>query len=155
MKKAYILLIMMLLISLSTCAQSGIYGVIKDEDTGEVLVGAAIYNDSLQKGTVTNYNGYYDFQLNPGKYKIRFSYLGYTTIEQYIVVDNSRKRFNVSLKMEAQMLDGVLITSEKKDANVRDLAMSVQKLEIKRIKKIPALMGEVDVIKAVQLLPGV
>ena len=67
MKKTYILLIMILLASLSAYAQSGIYGVIKDEDTGEVLVGAAVYNDSLQKGTVTNYNGYYDFQLNPGK----------------------------------------------------------------------------------------
>ena len=130
MKKTYILLIMILLASLSAFAQSGIYGVIKDEDTGEVLVGAAIYNDSLQKGTVTNYNGYYDFQLNPGKYKIRFSYLGYTTIEQVVVVENSRKRLNISMKMESQMLDGVVVTSEKKDANVRDLAMSVQKLEI-------------------------
>ena len=155
MKKTYILLIMILLASLSAYAQSGIYGVIKDEDTGEVLVGAAVYNDSLQKGTVTNYNGYYDFQLNPGKYKIRFSYLGYTTIEQVIVVENSRKRLNINMKMESQMLEGVVVTSEKADANVRELAMSVQKLEIKRIKRIPALMGEVDVIKAVQLLPGV
>ena len=155
MKKLYILLILLQLVSLSAIAQSGIYGVIKDADSGEVLVGAAVYNDSLQKGTVTNYNGYYDFQLKPGKYRIRFSYLGYTTIEMDIVIDDSRKRLNINMQIEAQMLENVVITSEKKDANVRELAMSMQKLEIVRIRKIPALMGEVDVIKAIQLLPGV
>lgn len=136
-------------------AQTGIYGVIKDADSGEILVGAAIYNDSLQKGTITNYNGYYDFKLNPGTYKIRFSYLGYTTIERVVTVENSRKRLNINMKMESQMLENVVVTSQKKDANVRELAMSVQKLEMVKIRKIPALMGEVDVIKAIQLLPGV
>ena len=155
MKKLYILLILLQLASLSVLAQSGIYGTIKDADSGEVLVGAAVYNDSLQKGTVTNYNGYYDFQLKPGKYRIRFSYLGYTTIEKEIVIDETRKRLNINMKIEAQMLDNVVVTSKKKDANVRELAMSMQKLDIVRIKKIPALMGEVDVIKAIQLLPGV
>lgn len=136
-------------------AQSGIYGVIKDEDTGELLVGAAVYNDSLQIGTITDYNGYYDLPLKTGMYTIRFSYLGYTTIEKFVVIDNSRKRLNINMKMESQMLDKVVVTSERKDANVRELAMSVQKLEMVKIRKIPALMGEVDVIKAVQLLPGV
>lgn len=136
-------------------AQSGIYGVIKDEDTGELLVGAAVYNDSLQIGTITDYNGYYDLPLKTGMYTIRFSYLGYTTIEKFVVIDNLRKRLNISMKMESQMLDKVVITSDRKDANVRELAMSVQKLEMVKIRKIPALMGEVDVIKAVQLLPGV
>ena len=145
----------MQLASLEMLAQSGIFGVIKDADSGEVLVGAAVYNDSLQKGTVTNYNGYYDFQLKPGKYKIRFSYLGYTTIEKDITVSDSRTRLNINMKIETQMLENVVITSKKKDANVRELAMSVQKLEMVKIRRIPALMGEVDVIKAIQLLPGV
>ena len=155
MKKVVILLVFMLLATLEIIGQTGIYGVIRDADSGEMLVGAAIYNDSLQKGTVTNYNGYYDFQIAPGKYKIRFSYLGYTTIEQVVVIDNSRRRLNINMKAESQMLDNVVITSQKKDANVRELAMSVQKLEMVKIRRIPALMGEVDVIKAIQLLPGV
>ena len=87
----------MQLACLNMLAQSGIFGVIKDSDSGEVLIGAAVYNDSLQKGTITNFNGYYDFQLKPGKYKIRFSYLGYTTIEKDIVVDETRKRMNISM----------------------------------------------------------
>ena len=155
MKKIYNLLILLFLSVITLHAQSGIYGVIKDEDSGELLVGAAIYNDSLQIGTISDYNGYYSLSLKPGIYTIRFSYLGYTTIEKFIVVDNSRKRLNISMKMESQMLDKVVITSEKPDANVRELAMSVQKLEMVKIRKIPALMGEVDVIKAIQLLPGV
>ncbi|MBQ7533547.1 MAG: TonB-dependent receptor [Bacteroidales bacterium] len=155
MKRFYILLIFNLLTTITSYAQSGIFGVVKDEDTGEVLVGAAIYNDSLQVGTITDFNGYYNLSLQPGMYNIRYSYLGYTTVEKFVVVDNSRKRLNVNMKMEAQMLDKVVITSERKDANVRELAMSVQKLEMVKIRKIPALMGEVDVIKAVQLLPGV
>ena len=130
MKKVVILLVFMLLATLEIIAQTGIYGVIRDADSGEMLVGAAIYNDSLQKGTATNYNGYYDCQIAPGKYKIRFSYLGYTTIEQGVVIDNSRRRLNINMKAESQMLDNVVITSQKKDANVRELAMSVQKLEM-------------------------
>ena len=59
MKKLYNLLILLILGIVSMHAQSGIYGIIKDEDSGEVLVGAAIYNDSLQIGTVTDFNGYY------------------------------------------------------------------------------------------------
>ena len=155
MKKLYILLILLQLASLKMFAQSGIYGVVKDEDSGELLIEAAIYVDSLHIGTTTNFNGYYDLPLKPGNYKIRFSYLGYTTIEKSIKVDNSRKRLNISMKMEAQMLDKVVVTSQKRDANVKELAMSVQKLEMVKIKRIPALMGEVDVIKAIQLLPGV
>ena len=155
MKRLSILLILIQLVSYGAYAQTGIFGTIKDADSGETLVGAAVYNDSLQKGTITDYNGYYDLQLKPGQYLIRFSYLGYTTIEKRITIDETRKRLNINMKSESQMLDNVVITSQKKDANVRELAMSMQKLEMVRIRKIPALMGEVDVIKAIQLLPGV
>ena len=155
MKRLSILLILIQLVSFGAYAQTGIFGTIKDADSGETLVGAAVYNDSLQKGTITDYNGYYDLQLKPGQYLIRFSYLGYTTIEKRITIDETRKRLNINMKSESQMLDNVVITSQKKDANVRELAMSMQKLEMVRIRKIPALMGEVDVIKAIQLLPGV
>ena len=155
MRKIVLSIIITLICTIYASAQTGIYGVVKDNDSGEVLVGAAVYVDSLQIGTATDYNGYYDLNLKPGKYSIRVSYVGYTTIDENIVVDNSRKRKNFNMTIESQMLDKVVITSKKPDANVRELAMSVQKLEMIKIRKIPALMGEVDVIKAVQLLPGV
>ena len=155
MKRIWVLLVFVLVAISEISAQTGIYGVIKDGDTGEALVGAAVYNDSLQIGTATDFNGYYDLSLKPGTYKIRFSYLGYTTVDKTVVVKNSRTRLNISMKAEAQMLQNVVITSEKRDRNVSELTMSVQKLEMVKIRRIPALMGEVDVIKAIQLLPGV
>ena len=155
MKKFVILLTFILLAIGDLLAQSGICGIIKDEDSGEVLFDAAVYVDSLQIGTTTDYNGYYELPLKPGTYDVRFSYLGYTTINQTVTVANSRKRLNINLKVESQMLDKVVVTSKKADANVRELAMSVQKLEMVKVRKIPALMGEVDIIKAIQLLPGV
>ncbi|MGN0032356.1 MAG: carboxypeptidase-like regulatory domain-containing protein [Candidatus Limimorpha sp.] len=135
--------------------QSGIYGTIRDEETGELLIDAAIYIDSLQIGCTSNENGYYDLKLYPGSYLVRYSYLGYRTLEKRIIVENNRKRVNISLAIESQILDKVVVTSKKKDANVRELVMSTQKLDMVRIKKIPALMGETDVIKAIQMLPGV
>lgn len=157
MKKRILLILYFALFALAEikAQQSGVFGVIKDIDTHELMIGAAVYIDSLQIGTTTNENGYYELQLNAGKYKIRYSYLGYHNYETVVVVEKSRKRVNVELKMESQLLENVIVTSKKKDANVRELAMSVQKLEMMKIRKIPALMGEVDVIKAIQLLPGV
>lgn len=157
MKKRIIIIISLFIFALTeiNAQQSGIFGVVKDTDTKELMIGAAVYIDSLQVGTTTDENGYYELNLKAGKYKIRYSYLGYHNNEISVVVEKSRKRLNVEMKMESQLLENVIVTSKKKDANVRELAMSVQKLEMVKIRKIPALMGEVDVIKAVQLLPGV
>lgn len=157
MKRRILIIISLLFFTLTevNAQQSAVLGVVKDVDTHELLIGAAVYIDSLQIGTTTDENGYYELKVDPGKYKIRFSYLGYHSQEQAVVIEKTRKRLNVELKMESQLLENVIVTSKKKDANVRELAMSVQKLEMVKIRKIPALMGEVDVIKAVQMLPGV
>lgn len=157
MKKRILLILYFALFALTEikAQQPGVFGVVKDVDTHELMIGVAVHIDSLQIGTTTNENGYYELQLNAGKHKIRYSFLGYHLFEQTVTVEKSRKRINVELKMESQLLENVIVTSKKKDANVRELAMSVQKLEMVKIRKIPALMGEVDVIKAIQLLPGV
>lgn len=157
MKKRIFVILSFLIFAMTNiqAQQSGVFGVVKDIDTKELMIGAAVYVDSLQIGTTTDENGFYELKLDVGKYKIRYSYLGYHTQETVVTVDKSRKRLNVELKMESQLLENVIVTSKKKDANVRELAMSVQKLEMVKIRKMPALIGEVDVIKAIQLLPGV
>lgn len=155
-KRIFVILSLLFFVMTNIQAQqSSVFGVVKDIDTKELMIGAAVYVDSLQIGTTTDENGFYELKLEVGRYKIRYSYLGYHTQETVVTVDKSRKRLNVELKMESQLLENVIVTSKKKDANVRELAMSVQKLEMVKIRKIPALMGEVDVIKAIQLLPGV
>lgn len=157
MKKLIFLIFTILFFSFTEAKaqQQGVFGLVKDVDTQEIMIGVAIYIDSLQIGTTTDDNGYYELRLNSGRHKIRYSYLGYHTIEQTVVVEKNRKRLNVEMKMESQILENVIVTSKKRDANVRELEMSVQKLEMVKIRKIPTLMGEIDVIKAIQMLPGV
>jgi hypothetical protein len=129
-------------------------GHVKDAETGEDLFGASILVTDIGTGTVTNEYGFYSVSLPKGQYSLRFSYTGYEsqfhklTIEKDILLD-------ITLKPLLETLNEVEIKAERSDANVKAPEMSVVKMDVKTINKIPALMGEVDIIKAIQLLPGV
>lgn len=129
-------------------------GYIRDSVNGEVLIGANVYVRGLQAGTVTNAYGFYSISLQPGEYTFVFSYVGYTS---QVLTQKLRENMvkDVELTPVPQELDEVTVKAEKPDANVTRTEMSTNKLEMITIRKIPALMGEVDVLKAVQLLPGV
>lgn len=128
-------------------------GYIKDK-AGEELIGATIYIPELQSGTVTNVYGFYSLTVPSGKYKTLFSYIGYNP--QELIVDFTQKQtINIVLEETANSIDEVIITAERKNENVVKTEMSTVKLQAKEIKKIPALMGEIDVIKVLQLLPGI
>lgn len=133
----------------------GIRGFIKDSNNEEALSGVTIIAEPLMTGTSTDKNGYYELSLPEGTYNIRFSFIGYITDNKEVTINNSIKTLNISLKSDNKMLDEVVISSNRKDANVTELKMSVQTIDMVRIRKIPSLMGEVDVIKSIQLLPGV
>ena len=143
---------------LNTYAQEFITlsGKVKDKTSGEELVGVNIAVESSQiGGTVTNTNGNYSLELKKGAHNITFSYLGYESqrFENLSLTEN--KRLNIQLISSEMHLKEVEVSGRKVDANVTDLAMSVQRIPIATIRKMPALMGEVDVIKSIQLLPGV
>jgi hypothetical protein len=131
-----------------------ISGYVKDAKNGEALVGVTIYKKGSQIGTSSNEYGFYSLTLPSSKDTVIFSYIGY---KNYILaIDNSTKKsFNVELAEEGKDLEEVVISSEREDANVKSMEMSVAKLDIKQINKIPALLGEVDIVRAIQLLPGV
>ncbi len=131
-----------------------ISGHIKDQNTGEDLIGATIYITEIGGGTVTNAYGFYSISIPPGEYHITYSYVGFETIEKEINLDRNFT-INIELEPRQELLDEVIIVGQAMDDNVKKAEMSVQKMDTKTIKKIPALMGEVDVIKAIQLLPGV
>lgn len=131
-----------------------ISGHIRDAKTGEELIGAAIMVEELNRGTVTNVYGFYSLSLTPGFYHLQVSYVGYE-LQELAVNLNENRTYNLELKEDIQELAEVTIRSEGRQAHVRKPEMSVNKLPIKSIKRIPTLMGEVDVIKAIQLLPGV
>lgn len=131
-----------------------ISGHVKDGETGEDLIGATIYVTEIKTGTVTNVYGFYSISMLPGDYTVTYSYIGYETITKQVSL-NQNYTFNINLETRQEYLDEVVITGEARDANVKKAEMSVKKIDTKTIKKIPALMGEVDIIKAIQLLPGV
>ncbi|MBW6460347.1 MAG: TonB-dependent receptor [Bacteroidales bacterium] len=131
-----------------------ISGYIKDATTGENLFGASIYITELNSGSVSNEYGFYSISLNEGKYFLRFTYLGYEA-QVHQVTLNKDISLNIRLNPVSTILREVEITTERTDENVRAPEMSVVKMDVKAINRIPALMGEVDIIKAIQLLPGV
>jgi hypothetical protein len=131
-----------------------ISGSITDADTGEELIGAVVHVDSLLIGTTTNVYGFYSLEVPEGNHVVKFSYVGYGTEAQRLWISEN-KRIDLELRTEAALLEAVQITSEKADAQLEQVQMSVQKMDIQQIKEIPAFMGEVDVIRAIQMLPGV
>ena len=155
MKKALSILIL-LVAAMSLFGQSGrVTGVVRDAETGETLIGVAVYEPQLKKGVTTNEKGRYELDLPEGNRHLQFSYVGFKTYETGVTVGKKPKTLNVQLQPDVTNLNEVEITGKKPDRNVSEMAMSVQSLDMITIKKIPALMGEVDVIKTIQLLPGV
>jgi hypothetical protein len=129
-------------------------GQITDQSNGEALIGATVFVKELKTGAASDLYGNYSLSLPEGDYTLRYSFVGYRSVERKIKLIQ-----NMILKIEllpnAEVLDEVEISSEKQDKNVSEAEMSVFKMDIKTIEKIPSLMGEVDIIKAIQLMPGV
>jgi len=134
--------------------QVTLYGYLKDAKNGEPLLGTAISVTELNRGTITNEYGYYSLTLPEGEHTIQFSYIGYVTITRSIKLFTSQ-RFDLELQQELKQIDEVTVMARSRDHHVTSTEMGVEKLDIKTISRIPAFMGEVDIIKSIQLLPGV
>ena len=146
-----------LFISITVFAQEKftLSGNIKDASDGEDLVGVTILVKELPGvGTVANLYGFYSITLPKGKYTIQYKYLGYKTIE--FVADLSKNiKNNIQLVSGSTDLNVVEIIAEKENQNIRSNEMGVEKISIKDVSSIPVLFGENDVMKVLQLLPGV
>jgi len=131
-----------------------ISGYVRDKSNGESAIGANVYVKEGMTGTATNTNGFYSLTLPAGKYTLVCSYLGYDSYTDSIDLQSNLSR-NISLAPLGKNLAEVEITGEKTDDNVQSTQMSAVQLDIVQIKKLPAFMGEVDILKSIQLLPGV
>ncbi len=131
-----------------------ISGHVSDKSTGENLIGATIYVKELKIGTTSNIYGFYSISLIPGNYTIQYSYIGFEKTENTFELKEN-VTYDIELATAEQKLDEVVITGEAINENVTSAEMSSIKMDIKTIRQIPALMGEVDIIKAILLLPGV
>ncbi|WP_299627060.1 TonB-dependent receptor [uncultured Tenacibaculum sp.] len=132
-----------------------ISGTLKDKANGETLFGATVFLKGTSRGTITNEYGFYSLTAPKGNYTLSVSYIGYKPLEKEIELTKNIK-FNADLSEDANILDEVVISAEEsKKVNLRSPQMSVTKISSQTIKQIPVVLGEVDVIKSIQLLPGV
>jgi len=151
------LLILMLFVTSFGVSQERftISGILKDQTNGETLLGATVLIKGTSIGTTTNEYGFFSLTIPKGTYTFVISYLGYIRLEKEIDLNVSQK-FNIELLEDNALLDEIVLTvAESKKVNLRTPQMSVTKLSAKTIKQIPALLGEVDIVKSIQLLPGV
>ena len=148
----------LLLISLAmqgTAQNITISGHITDAKTGEDLIGATVYNTNAKTGTVTNNYGFYTLTVAKNDtLGMVFSYIGYTPQTKKITTSKSMV-LNINLQEANNSLGEVVVNAQRNDNNVRKAQMGVIDVPIKQITTLPAIGGENDVLKVVQLLPGV
>jgi hypothetical protein len=131
-----------------------ISGYVQDDDSGENLIGVSVYDKETLKGTVTNQYGFYSLTLSQGVYEITYSFIGLEAITKSVNLSKDT-RLNISLKSKSIFTQEIQVTGEKLDKNVTSSNMSQVKLEVNNIKQLPVILGEVDVLKSAQLLPGI
>lgn len=131
-----------------------ISGYITDAASGEPLIGAAVIDQSSSQGVVTGNTGFFSISLEKGIHQLVFSYIGY--VDKAVEVDLNRNlSMNIAISQTEEQLSGAVVTAHRKITGARSTQMSAVEVPITQIKAMPAIGGEVDVIKALQLLPGV
>ncbi|MDG2455589.1 MAG: TonB-dependent receptor [Bacteroidia bacterium] len=130
-------------------------GNVKEAGSQELLLGVTIYTESKSAGTVTNNFGYYALQLPTGKHRIIYNFVGYDAVTKEVTISGD-KVLNVNLASAHSEIGEVVVNASKTQKKVsQDVQMSTIEIPIKTIKDIPALFGEKDVLKVLQLMPGV
>ncbi|WP_418508807.1 TonB-dependent receptor [Corallibacter sp.] len=132
-----------------------IRGSIKDANNGETLLGATVFLKDTNIGAITNEYGFFSLQAPKGSYTLIVSYMGYENLSQNIDIQKDIS-INFELTEASTSLEEVVIVAEESEqVNMKTPQMGVSKLKSGTIKKMPAVLGEVDVIKSIQMLPGV
>jgi hypothetical protein len=130
-----------------------ISGVVSDGVSGERLGKTSVYVVEKKDGTVAAPDGSYSVVVPAKGCTLRFSYVGYRNVEVKITAETDAT-LNISME-QAETLEELVVSTRKKDENVTSTTMGVAKLSMEEIRLLPAIMGEIDVLKTIQLLPGV
>jgi len=149
-----------ILIALVTCSISfsqnqkiNISGYVKSNDSGETLIGANVVIKSLKVGCTTNNYGFFSFSLDSAEYLLETSYIGYEN--QSISISKSSNDVIFNLKPTSYITDEVTLKAKKEDANIKNADIGKIEIDVEQVDQIPVLMGEKDILKTIQLLPGV
>ena len=161
MKRIYTLILTILCATFAQAqtARVSLSGTVTDASNGESMMGVYVILTDLTdasnvQGCVTNQAGYYSVSVLPGKYKLSVNFMGYKSIEDTLMLN---KNLSQRFELERMAIEGeeVVIQGEKGDVNVTGGDVGRMEMSIQTIKALPALMGEADIIKSIQLLPGV
>ena len=156
MKIVYQIIFLILISVISTKAQVfTVSGSITDSSNGEDMIGVNIAVAELPTtGISTNAFGFYSLSLEKGSYTFIFSYLGYKTISKKITLSKDLK-INIALEIDSRSLSEVVVSAERSDENIVSTDVGVSMLSVRDIETVPVLFGEKDIMKTIQLLPGV
>ena len=151
------LLVLFILFTVALFAQENytISGIVKEAENGETTFGASVYLKGTTIGAVSNEYGFYSITAPKGNYTLVVSYIGFADVTQEITLDQNFK-IDFEIKEDTTQLDEIVISSEEPErVSLRSPQMSVTKVKVATIKKMPVVLGEVDIVKAIQILPGV
>lgn len=153
MKKQFTFFILLFVSQLTFSQTFTIRGYLTDKSSGERLLNANIYEPQTLKGTISNSYGFYSLTLPAGSYNISCSYVGYQqkTLEIQLKKDTL---INVALSPQTD-LNEVTVVGHQMESRLNSTQMSKDELPLEKIQSLPAFLGEADVIKTIQLLPGV
>ena len=118
-----------------------ISGYVKDAKNGEALLGATVFVPSLGEGVSTNDYGFYSLTLPKGTYELSFSYISYLEEKRQVKLDQANIKLDLEMKESTLTLETVTVSSDRVDENVRSIEMSVNKVDMRTIQKMPALLG--------------
>jgi hypothetical protein len=153
-----LLIIYILAMSTTLFAQSEkilkINGFIFDEVSGDPLPGANVYIKNGSVGDASDVEGYFEFEIEPGNYTIVYTYIGYKTVENEISLMEDRD-YKIYLSPELSETETITTTAKRPDGNVSSVQMSVASIDAETLNQIPVVLGETDLIRSIQLLPGV
>ncbi|MEO6916353.1 MAG: TonB-dependent receptor, partial [Chitinophagaceae bacterium] len=152
------ILLMILLFSLGLQAagqtKHSVSGYVKDSSSGETLIGATVSVRGTGGGIATNAYGFYSITLPRGQYKMTCSFVGYLPVQVEINLDKDQS-YSFQLAPLVSTNEEVIVSSKRRDANVKNAQMGKIDLSMKQVKAVPVIFGEVDLLKTLQLLPGV
>jgi len=156
LKKSQLFGVVYLLLCNFSFAQNNytLSGTVFEKESNETLIGVNIILPEIQKGTTTNNYGFYSITLPKGRYTLEISFLGYKTLRKEIVLDQNKKT-NFALDIASEEIEEVIVRSNRNRILLKKPEMSVHKVGVKTIKEMPVVLGEVDIIKSIQLLPGI
>ncbi len=131
-----------------------INGYVRDKSSGEALIGAAVQVVNTNSSTSTNNYGFFSIEVNTAEVELAVSYVGYTSLTQTINA-NEKKRLTFELVPVDNVIEEIVISGRPKNKNVTDPQMGVLNFTMDEIKNVPVLFGERDILKTIQMLPGV